>query len=117
MTLEQIIDLLKNDRKISPNISRWQTYPPKAPVYEDYPDHLDLRLVNTLKERGFDKLYAHQREAVDHVHNKKDVVVVTPTASGKNALLQHSRAGQNHEGQEQPGAVSFPDQGPVAGSV
>ena len=87
MTLEQIIDLLKNDRKIGPNIARWQTYPPKAPVYKDYPDHLDLRLVNTLKERGFEKLYSHQREAIDSVQAKKDVVVVTPTASGENALL------------------------------
>lgn len=36
-----------------------------------------------LRERGIQKLYSHQRHALDAVEAGKDIVVVTPTASGK----------------------------------
>jgi DEAD/DEAH box helicase domain-containing protein len=36
-----------------------------------------------LKEEGIDRLYSHQAEAIEAVQEGKDVVVVTPTASGK----------------------------------
>ena len=36
-----------------------------------------------LEDRGITSLYSHQAEAVEAVHAGEDVVVVTPTASGK----------------------------------
>ena len=83
MNLEQIIDLLKSDPNISNNISDWKTYPARPPRFAEYPANLDQRLVAALKSRSIDKLYCHQAEAIDHVLNGQDVVVVTPTASGK----------------------------------
>ena len=47
------------------------------------PDNVDARLTATLKQRGVSKLYSHQREAFDQIADGKNVVVVTPTASGK----------------------------------
>lgn len=49
----------------------------------DFPDALDDRLVRALSGRGIHRLYAHQREAWDHVAAGRHTVVVTPTASGK----------------------------------
>jgi len=44
---------------------------------------LDDRLAGALESRGVDRLYAHQAEAVDAVRTGRDVVLATPTASGK----------------------------------
>lgn len=44
---------------------------------------LSPRLVAALKKRGVEKLYSHQSQAVDCAMNGRDVVIVTPTASGK----------------------------------
>ncbi|WP_135830446.1 DEAD/DEAH box helicase [Halorussus halobius] len=44
---------------------------------------LEPRLVGALDERGIDGLYRHQVEAIEAVRDGDDVVVATPTASGK----------------------------------
>ncbi|UCG62587.1 MAG: DEAD/DEAH box helicase [Candidatus Zixiibacteriota bacterium] len=83
MNLEQIIDFLRSDPGIAGNLSHWKTFPPRPARYSDYPENLDLRLAAALKEKGIDKLYTHQAEAIAAVSRNEDVVVVTPTASGK----------------------------------
>ncbi|HVP06518.1 MAG TPA: DEAD/DEAH box helicase, partial [Candidatus Acidoferrum sp.] len=83
MTIEQIIDFLRNDKSISGNITHWKSFPPRPATYADFPDGLDRRLTTTLTNRGITKLYSHQRDAIDAVMAGDDVVVVTPTASGK----------------------------------
>jgi DEAD/DEAH box helicase domain-containing protein len=47
------------------------------------PDWLDPRIVAGLGARGITSLYRHQAEAVEAVRAGEDVVVITPTASGK----------------------------------
>src|SRR5207249_4413005 len=49
----------------------------------DLPRWLDPRLRTALAARGIDRLYSHQAEAMEAVRAHEDVVVVTPTASGK----------------------------------
>jgi len=83
MNLDQIIDLLKSDRAINANIAHWKTFPPREAVYTDSPDGLDMRLLNALRERGINQLYSHQHDAIEAAMNDQDLVVVTPTASGK----------------------------------
>ena len=51
--------------------------------YAPFPDGLDPRLVEVLSRRGIGRLYVHQAEAMGHALAGRDVVVVTPTASGK----------------------------------
>ncbi len=48
-----------------------------------FPDALDERLRRALGSRGIDKLYTHQAAAIDHALAGRNVVIVTPTASGK----------------------------------
>ncbi|MFH2037416.1 MAG: DEAD/DEAH box helicase [Candidatus Zixiibacteriota bacterium] len=83
MNLDQILDHFKTDRNISQNIVHWEIFRPKPAEYEPYPDYLDANLVRTLKQRGINELYSHQRLAIDSIHSGKDTVIVTPTASGK----------------------------------
>ncbi|HET7028496.1 MAG TPA: DEAD/DEAH box helicase [Candidatus Limnocylindrales bacterium] len=57
--------------------------PAREPSFADAPGWLDARIRRGLATRGVTDLYVHQAEAIDAVHAGEDVVVVTPTASGK----------------------------------
>ncbi|MHB8718489.1 MAG: DEAD/DEAH box helicase [Candidatus Dormibacteria bacterium] len=56
--------------------------PPHPASFAQWPA-LDRRLVAALRATGVERPYAHQAEAVEHAMGGRDVVVVTPTASGK----------------------------------
>ncbi|HSL24000.1 MAG TPA: DEAD/DEAH box helicase [Vicinamibacterales bacterium] len=51
--------------------------------YAAFPDGVDERLLEALGARGIERLYTHQAEAWEHVAAGRNVVVITPTASGK----------------------------------
>ncbi len=59
------------------------TLPARAGDYAPLPDWLDPRIHQGLAARGIDRLYVHQAEALEAIRAGRDVVVVTPTASGK----------------------------------
>ncbi len=56
---------------------------PSAPRYAPFPDNVDARLRQVLGARGIEQLYTHQAAAVEHALAGRNVVVTTPTASGK----------------------------------
>jgi DEAD/DEAH box helicase domain-containing protein len=71
--------------------------PAIAATFAPYPDGTDARLRSALAVRGIEHLYTHQAEAFEHVLAGRNVVTITPTASGKtlcynapvlNAILQ-----------------------------
>jgi DEAD/DEAH box helicase domain-containing protein len=51
--------------------------------YAPFPDALDARLAAALRGRGIDQLYTHQAAALECALSGRNVVVITPTASGK----------------------------------
>jgi len=57
--------------------------PPADARTAPYPEALDPRLCETLRARGIAGLYTHQAAAVEHVLAGRNVVITTPTASGK----------------------------------
>lgn len=83
MNLEQILDSFRRDPSVAPNIAHWERIPERQPIYEDFPEGIDERLIRVLARRGIKKLYSHQRDAVDRIRAGDDTVIVTPTASGK----------------------------------
>jgi DEAD/DEAH box helicase domain-containing protein len=83
MTLEQLIDFLKTDPEISKNITIWKEVPASPGNYVDFPKQLHPLLTDALQKRGITKLYSHQLEAYQALQEKKNVALVTPTASGK----------------------------------
>jgi len=57
---------------------------PAAPAaFGPYPEGTDVRLRAALAARGVEQLYTHQSEAFAHVAAGRNVVTITPTASGK----------------------------------
>ncbi len=51
--------------------------------YRDYPQDVHPSLLKALQEKGFERLYTHQYHSWELLKEKKNIVVVTPTASGK----------------------------------
>ncbi|HEV2198585.1 MAG TPA: DEAD/DEAH box helicase [Bryobacteraceae bacterium] len=57
--------------------------PARPGVFVDFPDSLASPLRQSLVSRGVHQLYSHQALALEHAEAGRNVVVVTPTASGK----------------------------------
>ena len=83
MNVDQLADQLRRDPMFMENVVRWEELPARPAQYAPFPEGLDPRLVPVLQRRGVHQLYSHQAHAVREVLAGHDVVVVTPTASGK----------------------------------
>jgi len=57
--------------------------PAREGQYSLIPAAVNPLLAAALNKRGIEKLYSHQAAAFDHVDAGRNVVIVTPTASGK----------------------------------
>ena len=82
-SIDSILDRWQRSKDISSCITRVEHLPMRPGRWADFPSFVHGELVSILKKRGISRLYSHQREAIEAVHSGKDVVVVTPTASGK----------------------------------
>ena len=58
----------------------------KRPVYKELKRPLSERINAGLKTLGIKRLFSHQAKAIDLIRDKKDVVISTPTASGKSLV-------------------------------
>ncbi len=83
MNLGQVLEHIRNNGHFAGNITYWMEISEKEAEYADFPEDLDERLKKALAKKGIERLYSHQAEAVGSVLGGKDIVVVTPTASGK----------------------------------
>lgn len=83
MNLVQILDQLKNSEKFCANVTHWETIPARPAQYANFPASLDERLQEVLRKRGIEQLYSHQATAIEKIEAGENIVVVTPTASGK----------------------------------
>jgi DEAD/DEAH box helicase domain-containing protein len=66
-----------------PIVTSSRRLPAVAASYADFPETTDPRLRSALAARGIEQLYTHQAEAFEYVLAGRNVVTVTPTASGK----------------------------------
>ena len=57
--------------------------PAREGEFAELPAGVDDRLIQALERRGIARLYTHQADALNAVRQGKNIVVVTPTASGK----------------------------------
>jgi DEAD/DEAH box helicase domain-containing protein len=83
MPLRELLDELLTSLETGPLISATRFFDAKPAVFSPFPSSLDPRIVDSLKTRGVHQLYSHQALAVERVAKGDNVVVVTPTASGK----------------------------------
>ena len=83
VTLSELVCALRDDPRFMENVTEWRVLPAREAKYAPFPQELDARIVQVLKARGIERLYTHQRQALDCAIAGRDFVVVTPTASGK----------------------------------
>ena len=83
MNVDQLAEKLRRDNLFMENVVRWEELPAREARYGDYPIGLDERLRPVLRQRGVQQLYSHQAYSIAATMRGEDVVVVTPTASGK----------------------------------
>ena len=83
LTLEEWIARIKKNKSFNANAAAVVEIPPQSGDFEEYPSWVNKRLRDVLARRGMERLYRHQAQAVRFVRNGQDVVLVTPTASGK----------------------------------
>jgi DEAD/DEAH box helicase domain-containing protein len=74
-------------------------FPAREAQWADFPKWVNTNLVSAYNAKGVRQLYTHQAAAAQAVHAGKNIVIVTPTASGKtlcynlpvlNAVLENS---------------------------
>ena len=70
-------------RKYGERITGTFVVPARPGRFAEFPEYLPPQLAAALYGRGLTRLYSHQAEAWEAVQRGEDVVVVTPTASGK----------------------------------
>ena len=81
--VREFVAHLRNLPGYGGQIAHVEGIPPRAAQYGTLSRPLPDRLQDTLNQRGLDRLYTHQAEAIDAVRDGHDVVVATGTASGK----------------------------------
>lgn len=81
--LQEVIDILQTNPSYQQNIVHWHTIEEKEAKTAPFPSSLHTKLREALEKRGIGSLYTHQKTAFDLAAAKKNVVAVTPTASGK----------------------------------
>src|SRR5215469_1917571 len=74
-------------------------FPAREAQWAGFPEWVNGNLVSAYTAKGVSRLYTHQAAAAEAVHSGKNVVMVTPTASGKtlcynlpvlNAILENA---------------------------
>jgi DEAD/DEAH box helicase domain-containing protein len=88
MALQTVLDRLTGGTPTpGDNPDGWVTavrvLPARAGSYAPFPSGVEERLRDALRSRGIEQLYTHQAEAVEHALSRRNVVITTPTASGK----------------------------------
>jgi len=81
--LRKSVDALVSLGEKTGSITAVKHIPPQEGRYEEYPKDVQPALIDALQKKGFSRLYTHQHSSWNHIQKKKNIVVVTPTASGK----------------------------------
>lgn len=75
------IDQFKNDIRFRRKIEHVETIPSKEASYKKV-DNLEKKILKYLEDRQI-KLYEHQALAIEKAREDKNIIITTPTASGK----------------------------------
>jgi len=83
MDAKESLEQLLENSEFTPNIIINRLLPAQEGIFSPFPNELNPRIAKALQNRGIKELYIHQSEVWKQVKTGKNVVVVTPTASGK----------------------------------
>src|SRR5665647_816425 len=80
--IDDFIQSIKHMQSYKKQIVHIQQIPPQEARFGELEKSLPENIQNCLLTRGI-HLYSHQAEAINKIRQGKNVVIVTPTASGK----------------------------------
>jgi DEAD/DEAH box helicase domain-containing protein len=83
LRLKDFLETLKSDPTFSNNIAFWGLRRKHEAQYTSVPDEVHPLLREYLDRQNIGRLFTHQAEVFRAVKSGKDVVITTPTASGK----------------------------------
>lgn len=89
MRLSDFAHTIKDHLDFGPAFTHYRYIPPTESRYGELPE-LDPSIINVLQKLNIDQLYSHQTEAIRHIRNGENVLVATPTASGKSLIYNIS---------------------------
>lgn len=81
--LEFLLERWRSDPKFAHQVVIARDLPPQEAHHDALPDDLAANVRAALEARGLARLYTHQRQVYEHTRRGGDVVIATPTASGK----------------------------------
>jgi DEAD/DEAH box helicase domain-containing protein len=81
--VREVLDVLSNRDREGDVLTAVRYFPAREAQWADFPGWLHGDLVAAYRAKGLQSLYTHQAAAAEAVHEGKNIVVVTPTASGK----------------------------------
>ncbi len=85
MNLSGYVKAIKTHHEFRDAFVYHRYLPPRPSLYGPQLDfHADIQ--ETIRHLGFNGLYLHQVEAIEHLRHGKNVLVATPTASGKSLI-------------------------------
>jgi DEAD/DEAH box helicase domain-containing protein len=83
LELKSFLELLQKDERFAGNVSYWGVKRRGNATYSPMPDGIHTDLLTHLQNAGITRLYSHQAQAYSLIKAGRDVVMTTPTASGK----------------------------------
>ncbi|MEE9218329.1 MAG: DEAD/DEAH box helicase [Acidobacteriota bacterium] len=84
--ISAFLDSIASSPKLGACVVHRDTVPPEPAQLEPVPEWIDARLRAALARQGIERLYSHQAEALRLAKLGRDVLAVTPTASGKSLI-------------------------------
>ena len=83
MNARENLDRILESPDFAPDIIINKLLPAQEGIFASFPENLDTRIAVALRNRGIERIYSHQAEVWKLAMQGRNVVVVTPTASGK----------------------------------
>jgi DEAD/DEAH box helicase domain-containing protein len=85
MNIPRFIERLRQSTDLGPQIAYHHYLAPQAPQYHST-EIVSQTISDALKRLNINKLFTHQMEAIQKISEGKDILVATPTASGKSMV-------------------------------
>ena len=82
-SIETVVERLRGATELRGSFTAWHETPARPARTAEFPARLAPELVALFRRRGWNELYEHQARAIELALDGRDVLVATPTASGK----------------------------------
>ncbi len=83
MEVPEIIREMAPNNQVNEVVTAIRRMPERAAEWSPMPDWIRPELAEAYRKKGIIQLYSHQAEASERIRRGRNIVIVTPTASGK----------------------------------